>query len=215
MMSAYEAVIFDLDGTLIDSSEGIILAAEETLEALGYPSIERDELRSYIGPPIGEAITRRNGLGSDDLKRFNDVFRGIYKNKYLMRANVYPGVMDMLSGLRGIISVGIATNKREDMTKLLLDDLGISPLCDAAVGLDLEGKLKKKDIVEKCVSALGTADRKRIVMAGDTRNDAEAAKECGISFIGVTYGFGFRDRSEITYGSAADDVQSLRDLLLI
>ena len=214
MTQMYEAVIFDLDGTLIDSSEGIILAVEEAVGILGYPRMEREEIRSYIGPPVGEAIIKRNGLGNDDLIRFNSVFRDIYKNRYLMRAEIYPGVMEMLSDLKDIMRVGIATNKREDYTKILLDGMGISPFCDAVEGLDLEGKLKKKDIVERCINALGVADRKKIAVVGDTVTDARAAMECGTDFIGVTFGFGFRNERDVPFGKAVSDVPGIRRALL-
>ena len=65
----YDAVIFDLDGTLIDSSEGIIHATEKTIRRLGYPEISREELISYIGPPIGNSIMARNGFDENELKK--------------------------------------------------------------------------------------------------------------------------------------------------
>jgi len=209
----YAAVIFDLDGTLIDSSEGIANAAEEAIRILGYPEMPREELISYIGPPIGNSVIARYGYDENELKRFNSVFRGLYKDKYLMKASIYPGVMDLLRDLKGKAFVGIATNKRVDYTKTLLDHLGISRLCDDVQALDMEGKLNKKDLVENSIKASGIKDSGKIVVIGDTRSDESAAKECGANFIGVTYGFGLKKKEDITYGRAAGSVQSLRELL--
>jgi phosphoglycolate phosphatase len=209
----YDGVIFDLDGTLIDSSEGIVHAAEETISELGYPKISREELASYIGPPIGNSIIARNGFDENELKRFNSVFREKYKNKYLMEAEAYPGVMELLRDLKGSVFIGIATNKRIDYTVILLENMGISQMCDDIQGLDMEGKLKKEDIVDGCIRASGIADRRRIVVIGDTKMDEAAAKKCGTDFIGVTFGFGLKSKDDVTYGCSAESVQSLRDIL--
>lgn len=210
----YDAIIFDLDGTLIDSSEGIAHAAEKAIHELGYPEIPREEIVSYIGPPIGNSIVARYGYGEDELKRFNSVFREIYRNRFLMEAYAYPGITELLSDLRNLSFVAIATNKRIDYTMTLLDNMKISPLCDEIQGLDMEGRLKKKDLVENCIRASGTNDRSRIVVVGDGKTDASAAEECGTDFIGVLFGFGFKDKTDVTYGRAAEDVRALRDILL-
>ena len=209
----YQVIIFDLDGTLIDSSEGIIHAAEKTIEILGYPSMSRDEIRSYIGPPVGKGIIERNGFDEKELNHFNSVFRDLYKNKYLMEASVYPGVYNMLSSLKDRF-VCIATNKREDYTKMLLDNFKISELCDCVRGLDMKGELKKRNLIEDCIKASNNSVQNNIVMVGDTDNDLFAAKECNIDFIGVTYGFGFKNESDVKYGRAVKSVQSLLDVLL-
>ena len=209
----YDAVIFDLDGTLIDSSEGIVHAVEKAIQILGYPEVPREELISYIGPPIGRAIIARNGFDDGELKKFNSVFRELY-GEYLTEVTVYPGVMDMLRDLKDLMFVGIATNKRIDYAVTLLDHLGISDICDEIQGLDMDGSLDKRDLVENCIDASGLDDRSRIVTVGDTRTDESAAMVCGTDFIGVTFGFGFRNKADVTYGKAVDDVQSLRDILL-
>lgn len=209
----YDAVIFDLDGTLIDSSEGIVHAAEEAMEALGYPEMSRDELTSYIGPPIGNSIIERNGFGETELKKFNSVFRELYKNKYLMEAEIYPGIEKLLQDIGQTAFVGIATNKRRDYATVLLDNLGMSRMCDEIQGLDAEERLGKRDLIENCIKASGAEDRRRIVVIGDTRTDMCAARECAVDFIGVTFGFGFKDTQDIEYGRAVKDVGSLRNAL--
>jgi len=210
----YDAVIFDLDGTLIDSSEGIVHAAEETIRMLGYPEMTREELVSYIGPPIGNSIISRNGFDEDELKRFNSIFRELYKNEHLMKAVAYPGIMELLHEIGEHAFIGIATNKRIDYTTILLDNMRISCMCDDIQGLDMEGKLKKKEIIEKCIEASGVEDRGRIVVIGDTKTDEAAAEECGVGFIGVTFGFGFKKKEDVRYGYAVESVQSLREVLL-
>ena len=208
----YRAVIFDLDGTLVDSSEGIIRATEESLRILGYPAMSHDDIRSCIGPPIGNSIIERNGLGKDELAKFNTVFRDLYKNKYLMDVSVYPSIMDLLRDLGKHHFIGIATNKRIDYTETLLKNLGIADHCDTVEGLDMEETLSKEDLVLRCIGSSG-AKTCEIIMVGDTLSDSSAAERCGIDFVGVTFGFGFKTAGDVKYGRAADSVQELRELL--
>ena len=155
-MSRYPLVIFDLDGTLIDSSEGIVHAVLETIEELDYEPLSEEFIESCIGPPIGDSIGSRVGYTPEQIKRFYEVFRPLYKTKYLMECTVYPGIMKLLKALRiRGIKTAIATNKREDYTKTLLDNLGLSENLDYIEAMDMEGKLKKADLIGNCISASG------------------------------------------------------------
>ncbi|MDR0777958.1 MAG: HAD hydrolase-like protein [Methanomassiliicoccaceae archaeon] len=209
----YDAVIFDIDGTLMDSSESIICAVEDAVRELGYPKTpSREEIIPNIGSPLGKLVIAVNGFVEDEIKRFNPVFDN-YKKEHVMNVKMYPGMMELLSDLSAVSFIGIATNKREDYTKTLLDNLNISPLCDEIQALDFGYTLKKKDLVANCIKASGIEDRSRIVLIGDTRTDESAARECGVDFIGVTFGFGFKNEADITYGHVAADVRSVREIL--
>ena len=208
----YRTVIFDLDGTLVDSSEGIVRGTEETLGILGWPSMSRDEIRSYIGPPIGRAVSERNGYGKEGTAKFNAVFRDLYKDKYIMDVSVYPGMIDLLSDLSREAFVAVATNKRDDLAKILLDGIGMAGFCNTVQGADFDGTLSKKDLIEKCMD-VSKADKGNTVMIGDTVSDSDAAEECGIDFIGVTFGFGFKCGNDVRRGRATNSVRSLRELL--
>ena len=208
----HSLVIFDLDGTLIDSSEGIVHAVTATIEELGYESLSVEFIESCIGPPIGDSIGSKVGYTKEQIARFYEVFRPIYKSKYLMECTVYPGIFELLNGLRDCgVKTAIATNKREDYTKTLLDDLGLSPMFDVIEAMDMEGKLTKTDLVRDCMSKL-TCSSRETVMVGDADSDLKAAEACGIDFVGVRYGFGFRDGRDIGY-PMAETVSDLEKLL--
>ncbi len=208
----YQSIIFDLDGTLIDSSRGIISATLETICILDYPKMTPDEIKSCIGPPLGKTIVERNGYEEEEIHRFNEVFRDLYKNRYLMDADIYPGMIALLTRLKGKHHLSIATNKRFDYTHTLLDNLGLSVFFDCIEGSDFEGILTKENLIEKCILSSGRA-RKDTVMIGDTSNDSAAAEKCGIDFIGVTYGMGFKNPKDVSYGTAAESVEDLVHLL--
>lgn len=212
-MSRHPLVIFDLDGTLIDSSEGIVHAVLETIEELDYEPLSEEFIESCIGPPIGDSIGSRVGYTPEQIKRFYEVFRPLYKTKYLMECTVYPGITELLKALRTRgIKTAIATNKREDYTKTLLDNLGLSENLDYIEAMDMEGKLKKADLIGNCISASGCSV-KDAVMVGDADSDLNAAKACGVDFIGVRYGFGFRTLENPSF-DMAETVEELSRMLL-
>lgn len=206
-------MIFDLDGTLIDSSEGIVHAVLEALRNLRYPILDEGLIKSLIGPPIGKEIVKELDYGDEELKEFNAEFRHLYKTKYLMEAEIYPGIEGLLSRLSDQKFMAVATNKRIDYTLILMDGLGLSKYFDIIEGSDLEGRLEKHDLIDKCLESSGHLPSETVVV-GDTAHDASAAKSCGLDFIGVTYGLGFKRPEDVPFGKVATSVPSLQEMLL-
>ena len=191
-MSKYKCVLFDLDGTIIDSSEGVKKSISESIEILGLPQLTESQLESCIGPPIQRSF---KVLYEMDEKQANDsaaVFRNIYKDKYLFDAIIYDGIVDLIKALkREGVKVMIATYKREDYMRILLEKFELLELFDNVKGADFEGKLNKSDIIRMCIAESG-CDVRDVVMVGDTIHDQTAAENVGIDFVAVTYGFGFK-----------------------
>ncbi len=212
-MNRYDVAIFDLDGTLIDSSVGIVHAVKDTIEQLGYDTLSDDFIKSCIGPPIGDSIGSKVGYTKEQIDDFYQIFRPIYKDKYLNECVIYPGINALLVDLRehGVIT-SIATNKRVDYTLKLLKDIGLFQLFDSVNAMDMDAKKKKSDLITDCINSNPEHDRNRFVMIGDTENDMNAAVECGVDVIGVRYGFGFKEPLDgIQF---ANDAKELRDLLI-
>lgn len=180
---------------------------------LGYPMLDEALIRSFIGPPIGKEIVRELGYGKEELKEFNEEFRHIYKTKYLMEAEIYPGIKDLLACLSDQKFMAVATNKRIDYTLVLMDGLDLSKYFDIIEGSDFEGRLGKSDLIGRCMEMSGFLPSETVVI-GDTISDALAAKECGSDFIGVTYGFGFKKPEDVPLGIGIKSVSSLYDMLL-
>ena len=115
-----------------------------------------------------------------------------YKDIFLLEAVPYDGIFDVLRFCcKHGIRTGVATNKREDYTRKLLEHFGFIPLFDCVAGTDLEGKLKKADLIRVCMEKCELERPDRCLMVGDTINDLEAANKAGTGFLGVSYGFGF------------------------
>ncbi len=196
-MSKYKHVIFDLDGTLLDTTEGILKSVKETVSYFNLPELEDKIIQSFIGPPIQNSLEKYYGLSGKKLQEATDYFRKVYSQKNLLYAKVYNGIFDLFQYLKdnGIIN-SIATYKREDYAIKLLKSFHFDNYTDIYYGADNFNKLKKDDIIRKCIEKGGIDNYSEILMIGDTIHDAIGAENIGVDFLAVTYGFGFKKEEE-------------------
>ena len=197
MMSRYKAVLFDLDGTILDTSEGIFMSVKEAAEMLGLPELDQEVIKTFIGPPIEWSFEDKYDIHGDDLKKAAATFRDRYSNHNLLHAKPYEGIFNLFRKLheKGI-GTAIATYKKQDYTMKLLKHFGMDRMVDVIYGSDYEGKLKKSDIIELCIKDLGVT-KDEVLMVGDSKHDAMGAKALGVDFAGVSFGFGFEVQDDI------------------
>lgn len=192
----YNTVLFDLDGTLLDTSFGILKAVDATIESLGFKKLSLTQKKLMIGPPIEQSFQKIYCLSKEEAAHAASVFREIYAEKYLMDAIPYPGILDLLRWMKAEKwKMGIATYKRNDYAQTLMMEKEILPLVNIALGARNSTETKA-DIIRTCLSTL-QAEPRTTLMVGDTLHDYIGAVQEGCSFIGVTYGFGFQDEKEI------------------
>ena len=178
MIKKYDLVIFDVDGTLLDTSEGILAAQRYTIEKMGYEMPDEKTMETFIGPPVQDSYARIYGLEGPILQEIATIFRNYYSTKSLLGARAYDGIYELFEKLRHEgIRTAIATYKREDYALTLLKAFGFDRYTDIMYGGDNENKLKKKDIIEKCIKTAGVTDLSRVVMVGDTDHDAIGAEK--------------------------------------
>jgi phosphoglycolate phosphatase len=135
------------------------------------------------------------GVDREEAQRGANIFRDFYKSEALFEATLYEGIISLLAMIKEKgLKIGVATYKREDYAIDLLRKFGIADYCDVIHGADNDNKYSKKDIIEMCINELGE-DRTGIVMIGDTEHDAQGAYDASISFIAVTWGFGYKEDS--------------------
>lgn len=212
-MRKYNTILFDLDGTVLDTSEGILRSIEETIALCQLPELSAQVKRSMIGPPVNQSLKKIYGLTDARTNEVTALFRKLYSEKYLMEMKAYPGILELLAQLRQSgYKVGIATYKRDDYAQRLMNGAGINALCHFTLGSD--GKEQTKaEIIQICLNALQCRHSRECIMIGDTIHDLEGAKNAGTAFIGVTYGFGFRSKAEILALNAAGAADSAEEIL--
>ena len=213
----FRNVIFDLDGTLLDTTEGVVESAGYAAREMGYPEAPKEELQKFIGPPIQQSFMSYYGADEKQAQEAAEIFREYYKTKALLKAVPYEGIYELCEQFkRRGIRMAVATYKREDYARTLLEYYHFDTYCSPIYGADNHNKLKKEDIVERCMKDMkGTKDD--TVLIGDTKGDGAAAEKKGISFLGVPYGFGFQtpeDVNEYPNIGTADSPLKIADMIL-
>lgn len=190
----YKFVIFDVDGTLLDTSEGILESVKFTIQQHHLNDLSKEQLLTFIGPPVQESFKKNYSFSDAKCQLLANTFRERYKNIDLLKARPYVGIFDVLEELKnnGIL-FSVATYKREDYAKTLLEYYGFNKYINNIYGADNENKLSKKDIIKLSIDSTIKTANDKIVYVGDTLNDMNASKELDIDFIGVNYGFGFKN----------------------
>lgn len=192
----YKSIIFDLDGTLMNTKSGIINCLACILEKNGLPPIEKTREMNFIGPPMRQALKAEYGLSDDDAFSAAQEFRALYADSYAMMARTYPAMRLLLAALKEQgCKLSVATYKREDVAVKLLKHHKLDGFFDVIKGSDFEGKLTKRNIVENAINAVNVS-AKNTVIIGDSTGDGRAAQQVGADFIAVTYGFGFHNEKD-------------------
>lgn len=187
----YDLYIFDLDGTLIDSSPGILNTVRYTLKMFNKEIPTVEVLNSFIGPPLKKSFESLPDVDVNEAEEMVRAFRQEYKKEEILNANIYDGIVSLCQKLQNDgIKMAIATNKPEQFAQKLVKHFNLDGFIPVVCGADMEGLLKKGDLIKKAMDLSGVTDNKKVVMVGDTPGDATAAEECGVDFIGVSYGFG-------------------------
>lgn len=214
MGSKYKLVLWDVDGTLLDTSEGIISAAKYTIERYDMKMPSDDVLKSFIGPPLKRSFMSTFAVEEERAMEMVNVFRSRYKELDLLKAKPYEGIIPLIRDISSIsIKQGIATNKRQDLAEILLRSFGFSGYMDVICGSDVAGKLTKSDIIHKATQESGVTSLDEIVMIGDSDGDQKGAAKLGCDFIAVTYGFGFVKSKVEGIEKLADNANEIRNLL--
>lgn len=192
-MMQYRCIIFDLDGTLMDTSEGILKCVDFIVARFGLAPLSEQEKLSFIGPPVQKSFQTYYACTPEQAWELATAWREAYKEKFLLEAVPYAGIYELLRALRqNGYKTAVATNKREDYTHKLLEHFSFLPLFDCIVGSDFEGKRSKADMIRLCMAHAKISELSHCLMVGDTAGDMIAAQEAGVPFLGVTYGFGFK-----------------------
>ncbi len=210
----YKAVLFDLDGTLTESGEGITKSVQYALEKIGRPEPDLDKLKIFIGPPLLEQFMKYADVDEETGREAVAFYRerysvtGIYENK------VYPGIPDVLTYLRreGYL-LAVASSKPEHYVKQILDYFQLTEYFNEIVGSELSGnRTKKSQVIEEALKRLNLeGHRDQVLMVGDREHDVLGAREAGMKCVAVSFGYGTEE--ELLGAKPLQIVNSVRELI--
>lgn len=188
----YNLVIFDFDGTIADSSAGILDAHRYTMKKYGISEWTDEHLRELIGGNLLDIYMNSLGLDIEMAREAVRVYRDRYAKVGIKMATLYPKCVDVLQKLKDNgYKVAIATLKADSFVKEMVVDLSISEYFDCIYGMTDRDDLSKADLIRMCIKNTNV-NAATTLFVGDSKGDLVAANEVETGFVGVTYGFGFR-----------------------
>ena len=211
-------ILFDLDGTITDSSEGITKSVQHALKKLGVEENDQAMLRRFIGPPLDESFEKFYGLDKETALKAVDYHRERYSDKGIYENVLFDGIEDMLAGLKndGYV-VALATCKPEIYVPRILEYFNVDKYFDVAVGSELEGgeRRHKNQVIDEVFVRLADAGnlsgtKSQSIMIGDRKDDILGAKASGIDSMGVRYGFA--EEQELEIAGADYIVETVEDI---
>lgn len=206
---AYTSLLFDLDGTLVDSGEGILKCAELALRHFDLPIPDPDEMRTFVGPPLRDSFLRF-GCTPEQAEEAVAVYRSRYTTVGKFELFIYPGIPALLEKLRSDgCRLYVATSKPETVSAEILQHLGLAQYFTYIAGAD-QGKTRstKSEVIAYLLRQAGSLDG--ALMVGDTAFDVVGAAEHGIPCVGVGWGYGTAE--EMAAAGAACIVRTTDEL---
>ena len=217
MRPEFSCILFDLDGTIVDSAPGITATLAFTFEQLGLPIPSPAELVADVGPPILDSFRDLAGFTPEQSQQALEIYRPEYLRHGAFNATVYPGVEDVLKAIHASdVPLGLATSKPETPAKLILEHYDLVKYFDVITGAsDDEVRSAKADVVEEALRRLVStgADVTRTVMVGDRFHDVHGAAAHDVPTIFVRWGYG-SPAEEVGSIAVVDSAKQLLPLLL-
>lgn len=210
---AIKTILFDLDGTLTDSGEGIINCCYLAFEHYGIPLPDRETMRVFVGPPLHETFVKF-GIPEDEADKAVEIFRSRYFTVGKFENVPYPGIAELLETLKSHgHKLYIATSKPESLALEITKKFNLDQYFDLICGATIDrSRVNKDDVIAYLLQQAGSADN--MIMVGDTRFDVEGAAVHGIPTIGVAWGYGeVQDMINAGAIAIANDTQELLSLL--
>lgn len=208
-----QVILFDLDGTLTESGEGIIKSVEYALEKLGVTENDPENLKRYVGPPLKESFMKFSGLNEEQAEQGIGYYRERYTKVGMFENCLYPQIPELLEVLKINDKIlGVASSKPEIFVNQILEHFGIAQYFQVIVGSELDGRRsKKEEVIEEALLRLHMqTERDKVLMVGDKEQDVNGARSCGLQCIGVAYGYGTRE--ELSQAGAVYIADTVEDL---
>ena len=207
-----KTILFDLDGTLTDSGEGILSCGEAVLRHYGLPIPPRAEMRRMVGPPLKESFTKF-GVKPEDLDDAVEVYRTHYHAGGIFQNFPYPGIREVLERLKAQgHRLCVATSKPEYMAQIILRHFELADHFSHICGASRDGvRGNKAQVIEYLLQQI--PNDLPLVMVGDTVYDVLGAKEFSIPTVGVSWGYG--DQQQMLDAGAIGIAHTMEELFAL
>ena len=214
-MKNFDTLLFVLDGTLTDSTEGILGCLVYAIERMGFEVPE--DTNKFLGPPIRQSFAEFLGMNGEQVDEAVRIFRERYSDTGLFENRVYDGITGMLERLKsGGKRLMVATSKPQVYAVRIFERSGLAQYFEIVGGAELDGSRDYKDqVIEYVLAKAGITDRSSVLMIGDRRQDVLGAHKTGLKCMGILWGFGSME--ELTQAGAdyiARTPQEAADMLL-
>ena len=186
---AYTSILFDLDGTLVDSGEGVLKCAELGLRHFNLPIPSPEEMRTFVGPPLRDSFIRF-GCTPEQAEEAIAVYRSRYTTVGKFELFVYPGIEQLLADLKDAgCKLYVATSKPETVSVEILNHLGLAKYFTYIAGAALDkSRGTKEEVIAYLLEQVG--DLEGALMVGDTAYDVIGAERHGIPCAAISWGYG-------------------------
>lgn len=211
----YHAILFDLDGTLTDSAEGITKSIQYAMEKMGYESPNLEDLRIFLGPPLKEQFMESFQLSDTQAAEAVKFYRERYNLVGIYENRPYEGIAALLDTLKrqGYV-LGVASSKPEYYVEKILHHFGLYDYFTVVVGSEMNGaRTNKAEVIQEALRRLNCENcLDQVVMVGDRKHDVIGAANMGIDCVGVSYGYGgWQELSDARPAAIVSTVEELRD----
>lgn len=211
----YRAILFDLDGTLTASGEGITKCVQYALSKFGIDEPDLQKLEVFIGPPLMEQFMKYCNFTEEQARQAVVYYRERYTDIGIYENWPYPGIPELLQELKskGYL-LAVASSKPTNFVLRVLDHFGLTGYFHEIVGAEMNGsRTQKAEVIAEALRRLDMEEcREQVIMVGDKEHDVYGAREMGVKCIAVTYGYGTIE--ELTKANPyyfAETVEQLKD----
>lgn len=213
-----KVILFDLDGTLVDTGPGIIHSLEYAMSKLGIQVNDSTELHKFIGPPLSESFQQFYGFNQEQTELGIKCYREHYRAEGMYEVEFYPGMMELLEHLRESgKTLAVATSKPEEFANKILERIDFAKYFSFICGSTLDSqRTTKAEVIAYALQKCGVTDFGSAVIVGDRKYDVIGAKKVGIDSIGVLFGYGNREELEKEGATwIAETVEEIYDILFV
>lgn len=194
----YDAVLFDFDGTIAETGEGIFNGIRRALELMGVTPPEDEKLRYFVGPPLQESFSVICGFDNEQSTEAIRLYREYYAETGIYELHLYDGMEQLFRKLKDAgVKLAVASAKPEIYLKKIVERFGMSDLFEGIAGTDLKDRHADKSVmINRLLKNMDITEVGRVLMVGDRFYDIEGAKKAGVDSAGVLFGYGSREELE-------------------